>query len=516
MAISYGAFNFPPPLPLFIIGDEPIYVAGELDSSLTKITLIGTITGSGLSSLSSSKNTMITGLLSEYQTLTVDSEIFNCCKPSSINFSDSDLTTILPYSIEFERYDEKSFSQYYGILNPINTWSYQEQDGRVVQATHSVSAQGVKTGAFNPLEAAKAFVDSKISGFESLSIINPSATAFLISKSEEIDRFLNSYSVTENYSFSTSRNPITNSGIVSATTQVNYVKGGDSTVAVNGSIFGTMTGSDISTGMFTPSNATTLAFDAIQNSKSIYEETIYDVLAHGPTSYNYNINPKANKIDFTFQFKDPFNLRTNNVINDYSVSISASKDDNVITATIEGTLTYEGPFDIYISGAIESSPRYLEILDEFNSLDFYSLAFAKYTKFISGSNYDISTYLNPNAVTESTTKSPYIPSISYSFSYNNKEDYGNGLLNVIIDLTDNLPIKRTEFLESNGGFASQETVTKTLGRIQASASSSNSGSSFTYLSQACKNLMAGKLCQIFEESSGIADSSINYSVSSYY
>ena len=518
MAISYGSFNFPTPLPFVAIGDEPVYVAGELDSTVTKITLVGTITGASLSGLSVQKKEMISGLLSEYQTLSVEGEDFTFCKPTNLSFSESDLTTILPYSAEFERFDEKSFSQYYGVANPSNVWTYQEQQNRVVQATHTVSAQGTKTGASDPLATARTFVNSKLGGFENLSIINPSGTAFLLSKTEEVDRFANTYSVTENYSFSTSREPISNSGIITATTQVNYVKGGESSVAVNGSIVGDITGTTVTTGLFTPTDAQNLATNSIERSKAEYESGIYGVLTKGPTSYNYTINEVENKIDFSFTFKDPFNIRTGDVLNDYTVSVAATKDNNTLTASIEGSLTYDAPFDVFSGGAIETSPRYLKILAEFGNLNFYALALEKYSEFLDVvSGYEVSKYLNPIPISESVTKSPFVPSINYSYSYDNRIDLSSGeLRNLSIQITDAIPLARTEIKESNNGFASQETISRTLGKFQVAATCEENATKMTKLKQVSSGLLIGKNCQIFEESLSTGDSTISYNIGSYY
>lgn len=518
MAISYGSFSFPSPSPIFAIGDSPLYVGGAIDSSLSKITLVGSITGNNLASLSLQKKQMISGLLSEYQTLSVEGESFPFCKPTNIGFSDSDLTTFLPYSVEFERHDSKSFSQYYGITNPVDSWAFQEQQSRVVQATHSVSAQGLKTGSSDPLVSARTFVNSRLSGFNNLSIINPSGIPFLLSKTEEVDRFQNTYSATETYSFSTSRNPITNSAIITANTKINYVKGGESSVSVDGSIVGDITGSSVSSSMFSPSHAKTLAIQAIERSKSSYENSIYGILNNGPETYDYNVNETANKIDFSFTFRDPFRIRKNDVLNEYTVTVAATKDNNTITASIDGTLTYSGPFDIFNGYAIESSPRYLKIVQELNSLNPYNLVREKYSNFISNVGiYEDSNYLNPIPVSESVTKSPFVPSISYSYSYDNNFDLSNGSLkNLQVQITNVVPIARKEIKESNNGFSIQTTANKLLGRIQISSSCDENEDKLEDLKDVAIELVAEKDFQKFEESEETSDSNIAYNVGYYY
>lgn len=518
MSISYGSYTFPTPPPFVAIGDEPIYVAGQLDSNLTKITLVGALTGASLQVLSQAKKTLTSGLLNEFQTLSIFGDSFAYCKPISLTFADSDLTRILPYTVEFERFDEKDFSQYFGVINPTNTWSYQEQDGRVVQASHSVSAQGVKTSSADPLTNARNFVSGLTTGFYNLSVINPSGTAFLQSKTEEIDRFSNSYSTTENYIFSTSRNPISNSGIVSASMQVSHSRGGEASINVDGSIIGDITGAIVTTGIFTPSHAQAFARNALEKSKSVYESGVYGALSRGPSTFNYSVNEQENKIDFGFQFRDPFTIRSGDVLHDYSVSVSASKDNNTLTTSIEGTFSYDGTFDLFAGGNIETGARYLKIKTAFENENFYNLAFAQYSGFIDVvPEYEISKYLNPIPLTESVTKSPFVPSISYSFSYDNKVDYSSGQLkNLTFSISDSLPISRTRIDESNNGYATQETVTRTLGRITVNSSAQESANKLGLLSGVASVFLIDKNCQIFENNWTTGDSAINYSISSYY
>lgn len=518
MQISYGSYTFPTPNPFMAVGEEPIYVAGQLDSTLTRISLVGTLTGANLESLSIAKKSLTSGLLNEFQTLRTSRESFKYCKPVNLSFSDSDMTRSLPYSVEFERFDEKDFSQYFGVINPSNTWSYQEQDGRVVQASHSVSALGVKTSAADPLTNARNFVSGLTTGFYNLSVINPSGTAFLQSKTEEIDRFTNSYSVTENYIFSTSREPISNSGIVNASLQVSHTKGAEVSLNVEGSIVGDITGATVTTGIFTATHAQEFARKTLEKSKSSYESGVYGVLARGPSSFNYNVNEQENKIDFGFQFRDPFSIRSGDVLHDYNVSVTASKDTNTLVTSVDGTFSYDGTFDLFAGANIESGARYLKVVKAFENENFYNLAFAQYSGFLNiVSEYETSKYLNPIPITESVTKSPYIPNIAYSYSYDNKVDYSSGQLKGLkFTISDSVPMARTRIDESNNGYATQETVSRTLGRISVNASAEEPSNKLEILSGLVDEFLIQKDCQIFENNWTTGDSAINYSISSYY
>ena len=120
---------------------------------------------------------MISGLLSEFQTLTitgdVEGKIYSGAKPKSIEFSQSDLTTILPYSASFTSYASGTFSKFFGVTEPQDSWSFSEQDGRVTEATHSVSARGLNLGnSVTALTNAKTFVSGRVGGLTNISLFS--------------------------------------------------------------------------------------------------------------------------------------------------------------------------------------------------------------------------------------------------------------------------------------------------------------------------------------------------------
>ncbi|MDB4314554.1 hypothetical protein N9955_00845 [bacterium] len=527
MSIIYGSYTFPEPVPIFSIADSPIRYAGELDQSLSTISVIGTITGSNITGLSYAKKQLISGMLSEYETLTIDGQTYTNCIPRSIDFSDSDLTTILPYSVSFERYDEKDFSDYYGVKDPVNTWSYSEQDRRIIQATHTVSAMGYTTGASDPLLTAKSFVESKITGFNNLSIINPSGSGFLRSKTEEVNRLTNFYSVSETYSFSSSREKINENAIITANTQISYSKKGEPSVNVNGEIIGDINGDPVTTGLFTPQDAKDFATNAIERSRSDYEDTVYGVLAKSPTSYNYNVDEVSNKISFGFQFKDAFNFASGNILHDYTVAVQNSKDDGVARVSVNGRVYYDTSFDIFSGGPIETSPRFLEVDQYFSGLNTYALALTDFLEVKSGLagsavvEYDCpeSNYLNEKPKSESITKDPFEPEISYSYTYDNiVDETESDLKNFKYTVNDELAIYVPTLKPSNGGFARGFDVGK-LGKISISASADiQSGQSISSetLKSGCLGVTERVPCHIISESKSDSEESVSYDLSFYY
>ena len=111
---------FPSPSPFVAETTNPIFLSGQSDYFMDQVSLIGNITGSNLSSLDLQKMQMISGLLSEFQTLKVtgyaEGKVYSGAKPVSISFSDSDLTTILPYSVSFEAYSSGTLVNFLVLL----------------------------------------------------------------------------------------------------------------------------------------------------------------------------------------------------------------------------------------------------------------------------------------------------------------------------------------------------------------------------------------------------------------
>jgi hypothetical protein len=518
MSVSYGSYVFPSPLPFVAMDDTPVYVAGQADHFVNKFNLIGTFTGLNLSGLNLQKKNLVSGLLSEYQTLTINEEVYAYAKPINATFSESDLTTVLPYSVEFEVYEEKFFSDYFGIKNPQNIWTYTEQQGRIVQASHVVSAVGVKVNAQDPLLNARNFVNSKLTGFENLSIFHSGNSGFFRSKIEEVDRFNNSYGATENYIFSTSLQPIITGAILSANTQIAYSKEGNLQLNVAGSIVGNLTGAIVTTGMFSPTQATNLALNAVEQSRSSYESGIYGFVNKGPATFNYDVDEAANTINFSFQFKDPTDLRSNEVIDNYTVFVSASKDSNNLQVSVNGNLTYNGAFDIFTGGSIVSGARFAKLEAALTGINPYKIALEHYSDFLDvAPQYENVKYLSPLPIAESIKKNPFEPSIAYSYEYNNAIDYTSGLLrNYTFDITDEKPLTKVNVKQSVIGFATQTVVNRSLGQMSIRSSCAEPATGLPIIRNITSGLLGNKNCQISSEEYTTGDSTIDYSISALY
>ena len=96
--VQYGSYTFPPPAPFVGQGGQIISVKGSVDHFLDEISVVGNLTGLNLSGIHLQKMQMISGMLSEFQTLTISNDTktkeFASARPVDISIDSSDLTTV--------------------------------------------------------------------------------------------------------------------------------------------------------------------------------------------------------------------------------------------------------------------------------------------------------------------------------------------------------------------------------------------------------------------------------------
>lgn len=425
--ITYGGYSFPHPYPFVGLSESPIIVSGQVDYGQLNITLVGQFTGCGLTEVKEERDRLLNALSTGFQTLTVGNTGYSYVKPISVNFPDSQIHRSLPYQIDFEAYHEKDFSQFYGILDPIDVWTFSEQEGRIVSASHNVSARAVKHDS-DSLLAARNFVNSRMNGYENLSLFLTGATAILESKSENVDRLSNSYSVNENWRVSTSRGLYDKAdAIVRPQAQISYNAADSVSIRVQGTIEGGISGS-ATTGMFTTVEATEFAKNALANFKDDIEENLYGQLFRGPQDYSYDVDTGSNSINFSFSFNDPTDPRNQEVIHDYNISVDASKDRSSVDVSIQGVVKYNSTNDIFTGQSPETEIRFQKVDSGFSGISPFSIAQQGFEWF-TGANLDYSDKpLKETFETFNIDKKPFDSEINYSYNFSNGVDFFSGLL----------------------------------------------------------------------------------------
>lgn len=530
--ITYGSYTFPSPTPLIAQGVDPIYVKGKVDNFSESVEVVGSLTGQNLSGLHLQKMKMISGLMSEFETLTITNDAanktFSSAKPQSISFSDASVTTFLPYSVSFACYKSGDFSKFYGIQDPQDQWTFDEQGASVTNATHTVSAKGLKVDSKDPFENARSFVTGRVTGFIDLSLFQTGTTnAFLISRNEEINKSAHAYSITETYQYSTSESPVTDSGIFSSNTQIAFDKDAGLSVRVNASVQGSMDANKggtglLHTGVFKPDQAKELATNAVVSSLSNYESGLYTFIGNGPSSSSFSIDTGANKIDFSYDFSDEDKLdQDGNILHTQSSSVSTSKDNSLVTVSLQGSFKYNNTLDVFNTGDPATGTRFKEVDASYSGVaqnsGFLNLAIEAFDYFRQdATGYHISgNYLNPTPKSRSINKVPADSSISYNLQFDNNVDLSSGTLSGLkVNISDKKPLELSGIVPSIAGFSTQKISNRTAGEYQVSANCEASTGDL----QTLKDVVSGHMTGIytFQETSSVDDQTISYNTSRYY
>lgn len=519
-SIQYSGYNFPEPLPLLAESSTPMFLSGLYDHSSVDMQLVGFLTGSDISSLSLQKQQMISGLLNEYGDLVVqisgDTKTYEKTLPVSLDFQDSDMTTMLPYSASFKTFTGESFSNFFGVSSPKNEWSFQEQENQIVQATHTISAQGEKVNDQDALQNAIDFVTGQ-TGFYDVAPILTGSNAFLKSRNENINRKTANYSITEVYHFDGSDRQETASGIVTYQTTVNYNKDGGLNAGINGSIYGSFDGEQVHTGLFTPQDATNALIQDVAASMSSCDSGAFSFIRNQPNTYSYNINTGANTIDFSFSYIDLDNIdQIGNIGHKYKSSVQADKDQANFIVSAEGELFFNGINSVVNTGLYEDSARFQEIDAVYSGIDPYNVAYQGWLDFQLGDMdfTGLNVYLNSTVKSRSVQKDPVNNRITYSAQFDTSIDLNTGLNNLVVSITDKIPLQLSNVVPTIGGFASQLISERTLGEYSISATADEQSGRLQDLKNVISEYISGDFDQSDSHSIGV--NNISYNISKFY
>lgn len=134
-------------------------IDGDYTFQVYDYSLNGFITGN----IDSAKNTLLdvfSGDFGDFSVIGNDIEITGySCIVRNVNFNPSRANGVAAYSIDLECYNRNQFDSF-GIINPVNEWSFQEERAGIYNITHRVAAQGLNLSGHSPYFGAKAFVEN--------------------------------------------------------------------------------------------------------------------------------------------------------------------------------------------------------------------------------------------------------------------------------------------------------------------------------------------------------------------
>ena len=287
------------------------------------------------------KNKLIEAFLQDNLTLSVQETgaVFfksDICSIQSVSFDESRYYALLPFSIQASCYDSGSFGENYGVLNPVDSWDFSEQQDGTVTLSHSVSAAGFNSSGIAAVNNAKKWVSSRTgisNKVESLKIRNISGSCFVLdSISEKIDRFNGTYSLDEQYKadlFTGMCGP----GILRYSVDVSKdAENGLTQVVVDGSVVGK---SNIGLSNVADLRNRVLNFDFFSEAVSSADKsTGSKSLNSTPFSRKIAENENASEVSFSFSYDDnPIPPGVAKCV--YKVSLSEDLIKNIVDVKLD-------------------------------------------------------------------------------------------------------------------------------------------------------------------------------------
>ena len=414
------AFQGIAPTPFVSISQDYIDF-GNKWNQVTNITLEGQLTGQFLGSksynlLNDAARSLHERFKDNYKTLSIkenntDLYVGNNAVINSISIEDSSWYGLLPFTIDISVYSEDYFQDYYGVVEPEETFAFDEEAGDILNLVHSVSAKGIVSNNNNAIQNAKNWVLSRVNNFNQLSPIlikNSSAVEsrqfILYSTQEVIDRFNGTYSIQRTYRKSLNlenlENCLLNYGI-----DLNYnLEDG----LVNASINGSLQGNNLNI-LKQEYNKLNLYNLCNRISKDTYNE----FLTNRALSQSVQEISEENRLDFSASFN---NDTSNEITNNYTVDINEDSLKCIRTASINANISCK-------YGDLKTKMQKIE--------QFYKTQFSAKNLVNQEFSKEFSTKLSPEPLTESITFDKFNAQINYSAQFTDKKvSYNNDIINL--------------------------------------------------------------------------------------
>lgn len=359
--IKYGNFSFlgnSLPIP-FVSRDQSVVYYGKKNGQITKILLEGSVIGD-FSSVNNARNLILNAFSSDFLSLEIIEDSiteaeFKKCSVKDVNFSPANYGKA-DYSIELECYEQDLFfSEFFGVLEPKNEFSFEERNDGTVEISHSISARGfLPTGQGTALDNAKNFVNS-FSGWSSSTNVLPTLIAginnsnvILVSVSKKIDTSSASYFQEESY-----------------IAQVNLW---GSTPLISGVI--SEVTSSLSKGINDPFTTIDINY-SIQGDKHVQSSSLRGYIPSSAVLFNLAVealgSSSVNSVPLSYKIQDEAETRR-------KISISTSYNTDLITGSGSAYLDYKIDFQTDHVTDITTASIDAEIIAKGTALNKYSLA----------------------------------------------------------------------------------------------------------------------------------------------
>jgi hypothetical protein len=393
------------PTPFVGISDTPIRYQSRWGVT-EKVTLEGEITGQceTFQQLVDKQNALISGLSAQFKELKIVDEstvVFRVpiAKVNSVNFPSTKYSQLLPFTIEFDTFDSGKFSGFYGVLDPVNEFSFDRKNDKTVSLIHSVSAKGFQTQN-DPITNAYNYVSS-LTGLGTAPtplFISGFSSPILKTVDEKINRFEGTYSVDETWVYDPE---LVGSGILRYAVDLDSgFEDGITRVSIQGRIEGgkNCTINDLR-GRYSGISFNALAGEA-------YSGFAAGILNSYPLEYNFDESPDKREISFNVVYDD--NPYPNPIVVD-TVQLNNS-------AQAPGVVSVEVSFKWRGNCKCNNEYGWNQLKSAMASYNFYSKATTKWAQ------YGNTTTLNPNPVSKSVTENKFNCEIIVKLGYDELYD----------------------------------------------------------------------------------------------
>lgn len=366
------------PTPLLSRRDEFVSY-GSRWGTVEAISLEGLITGCpNFSEMLEKQSVLLSGFSKNYQELTVveDGETVysqDLVFVKELNFSESNYGYILPFSIDLIGYPSGFFSGFYGVFDPVNSFSFSEQEGQIVSINHSVSAKGFNTSnsqtdalqnAINFCEMNSGISDIVLPNFISDSNISNSV---LKTVSKNVDRLNGACSINESWDY----DPVL--GGVGLLRYSSSFGSGSENGIVKVDLAGNLAGGH-NVSLDNLRNRMS-AIDFYEIASGSYSSFFLGELNPKELSINIDESPLNNTINFNYSFdNDP---RPNPYFEDsFSLSVDEISAEKIASLTVD--------FNWRGNCKCNGEAGWNELLDAANNFNYYQLAAEKNQYYHSG------------------------------------------------------------------------------------------------------------------------------------
>ncbi len=368
---SVDAFG-PQATPLVALDEETIY-ASERWGVRENMTLQGQLTGCTFGDVYSGQLNLLSHFNKSYQSLEIwqqqgltSGRVFqkDLVEVQSISFPESQWWGVLPYTIQLSCYPSGLFSGAFGVLEPSDGWSFQEQDNEILAATHTISCKAFNTsnGVNNALTNARGWAFGR-TGTASMPapilISGVNGNYFCLqSLNENINRFNGTYSLTENWTNDLARTgygSVRYSTVIDSGSNLITVRLNGTAQGCNGNISGTRDAFGVLDKVAIVTKAYQYAFNKTD-------------LNPIPLTQTFNEEAQSARIEFDYVFN---NDNSPEISFDYAVNCSVGTN-GAITAAIQGLIRVRG----------DTLPNKLIRAQAYaNTVDLYALTLPFYNAF---------------------------------------------------------------------------------------------------------------------------------------